>query len=412
MELCKKSECTGCMACINICPRKAIVLRQDEEGFLYPIILKDNCIKCGACVKVCPQMNPKRSAENYDKKVYAGWMKNRRLRRRSTSGGAFTAFAKEIMNNNGVVYGAGFDKDNKVIHKRITKKSELSQLRGSKYVQSYIGNTFSQVKIDLLKGKPVLFSGTPCQIDGLYSYFGNRYEKQLFTIDLVCHGVPSPEIYSKYLEYLEKQYKSKVNKVYFRDKEPGWYVFGMRVEFQNGFVYKKNTYEDPFARGFLRNLFLRPSCHSCHYANNRRIADITLADFWGYQSTNEKDYDDDKGISMIMINSSNGDVLFQQAKHQMRYFARDVEQAVQGNPALSHCFPPAENREQFWLDVHSNSFEYVIEKYMYSEEIPEWFKFREQQIKSYKNDRRKHLPNRVFRRVLGNKLYEKLKKIK
>ena len=295
MELCKKSECTGCMACINICPRKAIVLQQDEEGFLYPIILKDNCIKCGACVKVCPQMNSKRSAENYDKKVYAGWMKNRRLRRRSTSGGAFTAFAKEIMSNNGVVYGAGFDKDNKVIHKRITKKSELKQLRGSKYVQSYIGNTFSQVKDDILNGMPVLFSGTPCQIDGLYSYLGNRYEKQLFTIDLVCHGVPSPEIFSKYLEYLEKQYKSKVKKVYFRDKEPGWYVFGMRVEFQNGFVYKKNTYEDPFARGFLRNLFLRPSCHSCHYANNQRIADITLADFWGYQSTNEKDYDDAVG---------------------------------------------------------------------------------------------------------------------
>ena len=183
MELCKKSECTGCMACINICPRKAIVLQQDEEGFLYPIILKDNCIKCGACAKVCPQMNSKRSEENYDKKVYAGWMKNRRLRRRSTSGGAFTAFAKEIMSNNGVVYGAGFDKDNKVIHKRITKKSELKQLRGSKYVQSYIGNTFSQVKDDILNGMPVLFSGTPCQIDGLYSYLGNRYEKQLFTFD-------------------------------------------------------------------------------------------------------------------------------------------------------------------------------------------------------------------------------------
>lgn len=413
MKLCEKERCTGCMACYNICRQRAITMQPDEEGFLYPCVDESKCADCGMCEYVCPQLIHSETFPKQEKLVLAAWQKSKKILKNSTSGGAFSAFAGEILKHSGVVYGVGFNSELKVIHKRITNIESLSELRGSKYVQSEIGNTFQQAKTDLEAGSLVLFSGTPCQIDALYRYLGERYIGQLFTIDLVCHGVPSPWVFSKYLSYLSSKYGSKVRKVFFRDKNPGWYVFGMKVEFENGQIYQKDTYHDPYIRGFLREYFLRPSCHCCLYTNTSRPADITLADDWGYQETNFRDRDNDQGISMIMINSKNGENLFGLARRSLNVFPRTIENAVNANQALRAVFPPNEHRKEFWNDFRNNSFEFVVEKYLYEESIPEWTLTRRKNIQARRQamvrDKIVHFPNHVMVALLGKSNYEKLK---
>lgn len=352
MSLCEKEKCTGCMACYNICSHKAIKMKSNNEGFLYPGIDKLKCVNCHLCEKVCPQINQIILVEKYEKKVFAAWQKSKAILKKSTSGGAFSAFAKVILNRSGAVYGAGFDANLKVVHKRINNIKSLSELRGSKYVQSEIGDTFKQVKRDLDNGLLVLYSGTPCQIDALYSFLSKKYVGKLYTIDLVCHGVPSPLVYKEYLKYMSKKYNSKISDIYFRYKKPGWFVFGMKILFENGKIYENDTYHDPFIRGFLREYFLRPSCHDCQYTNINRPADITLADFWGYKETSFQDQDNDQGISMVMINNENGENLFNLSKNNLKAFHRTLEDAVQGNQALKNVFP---------LTKIENSFGMILE---------------------------------------------------
>lgn len=409
IQLCEHQKCTGCAACASVCGVKAIQMKADAEGFLYPVIDENRCVECGKCRLTCPQINTN-PRPNMEKIVYAGWLKDKKLRKKSTSGGAFTAIAEEVLGEGGVVFGAGFDNDLKVIHKQVSSTANLDQLRGSKYVQSDLKQTFAEVKQQLLAGRQVLFSGTACQIDGLYSYLKNRYEGQLFTIDLVCHGVPSPKVWKDYLEYMETEYKASVEQAYFRNKEPGWYVFGMKLVFGDGKVYKANTYDDPYIRGFLRELFLRPSCHQCHYASVSRVADLTLADFWGYVETSRVDRDHDKGISMIMINSENGKRLFDRANTKLRLYERPVAQAVRGNPALSKCFPPAEKRADFWNDYHTTGFAGVVDKYLYPE--PANRRYYPKLVKAHMEADWYYfclLPNRILRRLLGSEHYERLK---
>ncbi|MEE3324958.1 MAG: Coenzyme F420 hydrogenase/dehydrogenase, beta subunit C-terminal domain [Methanosphaera sp.] len=410
MELCKPIECTGCMACVNICPKGAITISQDQEGFYIPLIQHDKCVKCGKCIKTCPMINAIETP-TMQKKVYGAWLKNRHLRKESTSGGAFTAFAKAIFKDKGTVYGVGYDDKLKVIHKGVERESNLSELRGSKYVQSYIGDIYKEVSSDLKDNRKVLFVGTACQVAGLYAFLGKRFESQLFTIDLVCHGVPSPNVFKSYLSFMEKKYSSNVSNVYFRNKKPGWYVFGMKLLFSEQKCYEADTYSDPFIRGFLRNFFLRSCCYDCKYANINRVADITLADFWGYQSTNYFNMDDDKGISMIMINSANGMNIFNQARKYLKYWEKTVEEAVNGNPALSHPFSEPVEREAFWKDYNSLPFEEVIEKYMYAEKIPEWFTRRDTEIKKNKRYFFRHIPYVLLKNIIGDKCYESIKSV-
>jgi hypothetical protein len=211
---------------------------------------------------------------------------------------------------------------------------------------------------------------------------------------------------------MQDKYQSQAKKVFFRNKEPGWYVFGMKLLFENGTVYKANTYEDPFIRGFLRELFLRPSCHQCNYAGISRVADITLADFWGYMDTCRADRDNDKGISMVMLNTENGEQLFSLVKQRLHIWERPLEQAVEGNPALKKCFPPAEKREQFWQDYGNFGFSEIIDKYLYPEP---------QETQYHPNFKKRHkqqdiyalriLPNRIAIRLLGKQRYDKLKRL-
>ncbi len=410
MLLCEPNSCTGCMACANVCPVNAIRKQPDAEGFYRPVVDEALCLRCGKCRNVCPklQTNPRPDGE---KQVFACWMKDRKLRKNSTSGGAFSALAQGILSQGGCVFGVGFDDQLNVVHKKAENLQQLAQLRGSKYVQSDTGFSFREVKRCLQDGAKVLYSGTACQIDGLYAYLGSRYAGQLFTVDLVCHGVPSPKVYRDYLSYMQQRFGSPVKQVFFRNKEPGWYVFGMKLVFENGKVYKASTYEDPYIRGFLRELFLRPSCHQCDYAGTDRVADITLADFWGYMDTGWADRDHDKGISMVMLNTENGKQLFEQVNGMLRVWTRPLEQAVNGNRALRSCFPPSEHREQFWADYETMGFSGIVAKYLYPE--PEEAQFRPNLKKRHRQQdlyALRILPNRIASKLLGENGYERIKR--
>lgn len=371
MRLCDPNDCTGCMACANICPKKCIAFQEDKEGFLRPHIDETACVHCGLCAKKCPQNNAVEL--NEEGIAYGCWHKDPDVRKRSTSGGAFTAIASYIFAHGGVVYGAGFDCDLTVCHKRIDKIEDIDQLRGSKYVQSMIGTTYTEAKNDLECDKLVLFSGTPCQIAGLKYFLGKEYDN-LLTVDIVCHGVPSPKIYKDYLSNMENLYQSKISQIYFRDKTPGWFVFGMKIEFENQKVYKKNKYADPYLSGFLKDYFIRPNCHSCRYTTTQRVSDITLADFWCFKSKSAKLRDTDEGISLCLVNSPKGEQAFKEFSSKLIYVEDDIKYAASCNVPLMRCFKPNEKRSEFWEEYDCTGFSGVLEKYMAGEEIPKWAK--------------------------------------
>lgn len=368
MTLCKTEKCTGCMACVNVCPVSAISVQTNDEGFEYPIIDQSKCLRCKKCEKVCPHFN-EIIPSDYEKKVYAVWSNDDKTRKNSTSGGAFAVISKKILENGGYVVGCALDDSNVVRHIIVDNIENLYKLQGSKYVQSSISDVYKRIKDLLSNDKMVLFSGTPCQVAGLKNYIGSYKKGKLFTIDVVCHGVPSPMIFSDYMNYLESKYHSKVKTISFRSKRESWFSYGMEITFVNRKKYFKSTYKDPFIRGFLRQYFLRPSCHSCKYTNTRRVSDLTLADFWGYKSIDKNDRDDDKGISMVMINSSDGEDLFCSLSGISMY-ERTVDEAVKGNRCLREPFPPSNQRENFWKDYKTMSFKKIVSKYLYSEKTP------------------------------------------
>ncbi len=359
----KKESCCGCWACINVCPRDAIEMKEDEEGFLYPSIDEEICSQCELCKKVCPVLNkPQRKGTIESPIVLASWNKDGAIRQVSSSGGVFSVLANSILEEGGIVFGAAFTRDSLVEHKAIFDKEGLGQLRGSKYLQSRIGKTYKEAQGYLKQGKTVLFSGTPCQIGGLYAFLGKEYEN-LLTCDIVCHGVPSPRVFNKYLEYLETHYNSKAISVSFRDKRLGWKLFSTSIKFEDNNEYSLPLSQDAFMIGFLRNIYLRPSCHRCPFTNIYRIGDITLADFWGIGSK-RPDLDDDKGTSLILINTEKGRTLFKGCEENLFYSESSLEQAIKGNPCLVQPSKPSKRRDEFFKDFKEKPFEIVMKKYM------------------------------------------------
>lgn len=374
MTLCDKSVCTGCAACLNACPFEAIVFEPNAEGFGSPIIQESKCINCGKCRSVCPQI-AKISCPTETKLVFACWHIDKNIRRQSTSGGVFTALAENIIRQGGKVYGVAFDGFPKVSHVCVDCIEDLRRFRGSKYVQSEIGQTLIAVKSDILNGRRVLFSGTPCQVAGLYAFLGKRYEELLTTVDLVCHGVPSPKVFSDYVKWVESRNNASIDEYQFRSKDIGWYLHSTKIKLSNGKRLIEHFFKNPFFRGFLRNFFLRPSCHTCPYAGLNRPADITVADFWGYTSkrTDGRDRDDDKGVSMVMLNTYVGAALFDSVKNKLVVWERSLEEAVRGNPALGKPFPASPLREQFWADYRTRPFDAIVAKYMQPEKLTSWW---------------------------------------
>lgn len=368
MVLCNSDECTGCMACFNICKAKAIKMSEDKEGFLYPTIDSSRCIECGECRKVCPSIeNIKDSLERQE--VYACWSKNKKVRKVSSSGGIFTELANAILEENGVVYGVKIDDQGRAVHFRGVSVEDIKEMQGSKYIQSDIGQCFCDAKADLDAGKKVLFTGTPCQIAGLKKFLKKQYDN-LMSCDLVCHGVPSPKIFNDYVELMEEIHGARLQRIWFRDKSKGWEEYCMKIIFENGKVYKKSTYNDVFVRGFLRNYYLRPKCYNCLYANTNRVADITLGDFWGYKRESWKARNTDKGISMCMINSDNGQRLFEKVASNLVVYKKTLSEAIAGNHCLIGSFDMPENRNKFWTDYREKGYRYIIQKYCYPEKIP------------------------------------------
>lgn len=346
-----KKQCCGCTACRNVCPVSAISFEEDKEGFLYPAINKEICIECGKCIEVCPFKDYKK--QQFETKVYAVKHKDENVLYSSSSGGAFTAISDYILKNGGVIYGASFDEDMKVVHTRAEDAEQRNRMRGSKYVQSYCGGCFELVKRDLEEGKTVLFTGTPCLCAGLDNYLNKEYPN-LFLCDIVCHGVPSPRVFQDYILLLRKRYKNiEIN---FRAKNNGWKTLTLKI---NNELYISSN-KSPYYTLFLNNLILRPSCYNCKFSNFDRLSDVTIADFWGIEKC-KPHMDDNKGVSLVLVNSEKGQNLFDSIKDTIYFEESNKTECLQHNLREPTPLPP--NRAKFWEDYEKKGFNYVARKY-------------------------------------------------
>ena len=312
IDISDKENCCGCSACVQKCPKQCIALKEDNEGFLYPIVDKDNCIDCGLCEKVCPVLSQNESRKPL--KVYAAINKNEEIRRQSSSGGVFTLLAEKIINEGGIVFGARFDNNWEVKHDYTDTIEGLAAFRGSKYVQSRIEDNFQKAENFLKEGRKVLFSGTPCQIAGLKSYLRKDYDN-LLAVDFICHGVPSPMVFRLYLDEVLKMkfgpniLSNNIKKIDFRDKSISWEKFKFVLEAANNgqrLNIQEEMFKNPYLRGFLFDLYLRPICHNCPTKELKSGSDITIADFWKIDSVLPEFYSS-KGVSSIILNTNNGE---------------------------------------------------------------------------------------------------------
>lgn len=324
VEICKKEKCTGCFACMNICPCDAIAVGTDEYGKTVPVIKKEKCIECERCVKVCP-MN-QRVDYHYPMQCYAAWAKNEEERKDCSSGGIATELSKAVVEEGGVVYGAAFDQNLELAHMRAVTKEDLQNFKGSKYVQSYIGMSFRMVKEDLKEGKKVLFIGTPCQVAGIKAYLGREYEN-LLIVDLICHGTPPMEYLKEYLQVVDP--KKRTRRLTFRGEKD--YCFTLYDE--KGELYCAKSNRDPYFYGFLKGLIHRDNCYQCVYAKAERCSDITIGDFWGLQRESLNIAYNGR-ISVVLINTSNGTRMWEMYKNLFFFEERTVEEAVEGNAQL------------------------------------------------------------------------------
>lgn len=367
-KLCKQEECTGCLSCYNSCNINAIDIYTNEQGFKYPRINITKCIDCGKCTKSCPIINTPRQKET-KLKTFGAWNKDYTIRKDSSSGGIFTIIATKILQDNGYVVGAAFDSNFYVHHIIIDNINSLYRLRGSKYLQSNIGTTYKQIFKLLKSNKKILFTGTPCQIAGLKSYLRNKEYPNLYTIDLVCHGTPSPLIFQDYKRWLEKKYNSTIKDFQFRDKKWSWIRYNTKATFTNNTTYWGTWEEDIFMRGFLRDLYLRESCYNCHYTNLQRQGDITIADFWGYVPAKSEIDNKDSGISLVIVNSEKGNELFTACNKNMIWYNKDPQIAIRGNRALTQRVAIPTQRDMFWQTYFNKGFTATISTFLYPDSI-------------------------------------------
>ncbi len=345
IEIRAKKDCVGCGACSEICPVKCISLYEDELGFLYPATDKDKCIGCNLCNKVCPVLN--QDAPRHPLKVFAAKNPDDKVRMVSSSGGAFTAIATQVINDGGVVFGAKFDKEFNVVHDHTDCLEGLKDFQGSKYVQSRIGNSFTVASDFLKEGRKVLFSGTPCQNAALRLFLRKDYGSSLITVDMVCHGVPGPAVWRRHLLEIatrQKIHKNDITGVSFRDKRIGWRRFGLAVDSHAPFFQPLD--ENPYIQIFLKNFDLRPSCYYCPDKCGKSNSDITLADFWKLRKFHS-DIFDEKGISLVLAYSPNGIEILKRAG--LLLTPSSYENGLYGNPAIEESSSLPSGRSLFPL---------------------------------------------------------------
>ena len=353
-----KEECCGCSACLNICSKHAINMIQDKKGYLYPKINHDLCINCRLCEQVCPLKN-KLETNEFKKIEKKKKNKDRHERENSSSGGIFIEIAKYILNVDGVVYGVELTDDFQVRHGRATKLEDIRKFQGSKYVQSDKGDIFYKVQKDLTEGKKVLFTGTPCEISGLKKFLRKKYDN-LYTLDLICHGVPSRELLNTFLKGKVKLYSSPIKNLKFRDKKFGWRNQEISIEFENGKKYHAPIWVDNFYRLFTNNYILRDSCYSCRFSNLERQGDITIGDFWNLKNVDDN-FEDELGVSSIIINSKNGENLFKIVQDKFEVIECSLNDINQNN--LNNPSAKPTNYEEFQNTINEKGFEYCLKKY-------------------------------------------------
>lgn len=378
-----KSSCCGCNACGDVCPKQAISFVTDVEGFWYPEVNTQKCIECGLCDKVCPFINSNNPKEPLA--VYAAKNPVEEERRNSSSGGIFWMLVKQVLDEKGVVFGAAFDTNWMVCHSSAESLEDAKIFMGSKYVQSRVCGTYNKVREELKNGKKVLFTGTACQVAALKNFLKRDYDN-LITVDVVCHGVPSPGVWKEYLKSLLRPEGAvagentvlmslkevpSIEGISFRDKQNGWRKFGFLVRYSAdqreaekfGFSSVKTLEtREPFSsnvfmQGFLRNLYLRPSCYKCRLKSGRCNSDISLGDFWGVW--NElPDMDDDRGVSLVMVNSTKGEYYLSKINPIITQI--EYEQGLKYNPCITESVENTKWRDIFWKDfLNSNDFNAV-----------------------------------------------------
>ena len=356
-KLADHSLCTGCDACRSGCPTGAIEMERDKEGFLYPRVDPARCVHCGACTAVCPVLNQRERRQL--PAVFAAWNRDELIRRDSTSGGVFSALAEDTLESGGVVFGAAMDDRQHLRHIACFQKKDLWRLRGAKYVQSDLGNTYQEVK-ELLKTRPVLFSGTPCQVDGLYRFLGERPEN-LTTCDLVCHGVPSPGGWEDLVRLTEQEKKKAIKGVRFRNKVTGWKDSHLTLLYADGAVDSAPLFHTEFGRAFGRALFLRPSCYQCPYTSMNRVGDFTLGDFWGLRP-DELPEQQLQGVSLLMINTAHASHVFDRLPLGRVPFP--PERAIAGNPRLASPIARPADRTAFFAAYQMEPFARVRRQFL------------------------------------------------
>lgn len=359
IQIQEKKLCTGCGACMAACPVSCIQMKSDEEGFFYPSVDETACIGCGKCENTCPVLHAPEAGRI--SAAYAAKTLDDELRMESSSGGMFSEIAQYILNQGGVVFGAALAEDFSVEHICVDTAEQLAKLRGSKYVQSRIGQTYRQAKQYLEAGKTVLFTGTPCQIGGLQRFLGKAYDN-LYTQDIVCHGVPSPAVWDRYVKFREAKAGAKTRCILFRNKANGWRSYTIRFAFENGAVYDEPIAADPYMQSFLKDLCLRPSCYSCAFKSKQRCADLTLADFWGVQNYHPN-LDDNRGTSLVVLHSEKGEALLSAIKEKLQVEPAELEKAVAHNPAMVKSVPIKPERSKFMTDVFCEDFAAIHKKY-------------------------------------------------
>ena len=359
-----KADCCGCEACVQVCPKKCINFSRDGQGFLYPVVDRVSCIDCGLCEKVCPVINKVTPSKNIPSTLYAVKSSDHAIREQSSSGGFFSLLADYVLTKGGVVYGAAFDSAFNVCHIRVDNIEQLPKLRGSKYVQSRIGQTFCECKDDLKADRLVLFTGTPCQISALGNFLRKDYDN-LIMVEVVCHGVPSPMIYQQYLkETVIKDFQDRtITKVNFRTKIGSWKKYFFTVEYTDcGEIseYKECVTDSLYMKGFLSDLYVRPSCFECPAKNFTSGADFTIADFWGQEYT-FPEFDEDKGVSAVFVNTAKAREVFN--KITAVVIERPFADFIRYNPSLVKSPVQTCSYGKFWkLYAETKNLRFSIAK--------------------------------------------------
>lgn len=362
IEIKNKTNCSGCYACINACPKNCISMKTDKEGFRYPEINSEICISCGLCEKVCPLLG---GADNVRKerkgiKSVACYNREEEALSKSSSGGAAYLLGEYVVKNGGAVFGVVGDMTTKVQHIMAETMEELKLIQGSKYLQSHVDMNYRLAKSQLETGRLVLFTGTPCQIAGLYGYLGKDYDN-LVTVDLVCHGVPSEKVFEKYISEHEKKAGKKVIS-FFRDKADGWKPVLFSYVYEDGTKLTETGRKDKFNMGFTTNLYQRPSCYTCPFAPMERIGDITAGDWLGGEKYKELDTEN-KGLSMLVINSPKGERFYEIIKSSMETREYSVEEAVKESVHLGAKPHTNFMRKDFFVHFDKMSFEQLYKRY-------------------------------------------------